>query len=215
MIPMRGDCMRWVMTILVVFILTSVAVAGEDVPVYRLHVGDQLRFVVWNEADLNITIEVLEDGSITLPLVGRLVVEGMPLTEVEEECRAALEMYLVNPVVNVIVTKAYVSSVKIIGRIQGPGKVYLQPGDTLLDVIATVGGFSSRCDVKHILILNKNGSRIVNLRPIVMNEEIEVEIDISVMDGDLIIVPEVDRPNWDKAITYINGIIQALILVAK
>ncbi len=215
MIPMRGDCMRWVMIILAIFILTSVAAADDAAPVYRLHVGDQLRFVVWNEADLNITIEVLEDGSITLPLVGRLVVEGMPLTEVEEECRAVLEMYLVNPVVNVIVTKAYVSSVKIIGRIQGPGKVYLQPGDTLLDVIATVGGFSSRCDVKRILILNENGSRIVNLRPIVMNEEIETEIDISVMDGDLIIVPEVDRPNWDKATTYINGIIQALILVAK
>ena len=215
MIPMRGDIMRLAFALLAIFLLATAAAAEEDESVYRLSEGDQVKFLVWGEGGLSITTLVLEDGSLSFPLVGRLVVEGLTLAEVEEKCRVELETYLIDPMVNVIVISPHVPRVKVLGKVTKPGKFITHPGDNLLDAIAYAGGFDERCDVRHILILNENGSRMVDLKELLKGEEPVADIDLSLMDGDFIFVPEVGRPDWDKATTYINGIIQSLIVISS
>ncbi len=201
---------------LLLFALSVGAYAQADTPVYRLRVGDQIRFQVWGESGLNITTEVLSDGSVSLPLVGRLNVIGMSLAEVEAECTRLLKTYLVNPIVSVMITSPHVPRVKVLGNVRNPGKFNIQYGDNLLDAIAYAGGFDERCDIKRILILNKNYAKFVNLKGFLRGEELQsdMDIDIAINDGDFVFVPEVGRPDWDKATSYISGIVQSLIVVA-
>ena len=207
-----GDTMRLAIFIILFLLPASPALAADAAPEYRLQVGDQIKFVVWNEDGLTIATLVLPDGSVTLPLVGRFVVDGMTLAEVEKECSSRLAAYLVDPVVNIIVTDPHISAVKILGRVQNPGKFDIRPGDTLVDAIAYAGGFASRCDIKRILILNRGNARLINLRTYLENEGNSTEADLTVLDGDLIIVPEVTRLNWSNAMPYVTAAIQSLII---
>jgi polysaccharide export outer membrane protein len=196
------------------FLLASVPAAADEKPVYRLQVGDQIKFVVWNESSLGAATEVLEDGSITFPLVGRLVVEGLTLAEVEEECRIRLQTYLLDPIASVIVTSPHVPRVKVLGKVKDPGKYNLRPGDTLIDAIAYAGGFEERCDIRHILILSREGGKIVNLKGYLEGDEGFPGMDIAMYDGDLVFVPETGRPDWDSATDVLSGIIRNLIVLA-
>jgi polysaccharide export outer membrane protein len=214
MMPARGDSMRWIFILLIISILALQAAADEEAPEYRLQYGDQVRFIVWNEADLSINTAVLDDGSVSFPLVGRIIVKGMTLAEVERLCVERLETYLVDPIVNVVVTSPHVPRVKILGKVKDPGKFIIQPGDTLLDAIAYAGGLDERCDIKRIIILNRGKARLLNIKALLLGGDIDPDIDLNVYDGDLIFVPEVGRPNWEKATTIISGIIQSIIVLA-
>ena len=137
----------------------------------------------------------------------------MTLADVEEECRTLLLIYLVDPVVTVVVTAPHVPRVKVLGKVVKPGKFVIQPGDTLLDAIAYAGGFDERCDIKRILILNKGSARLINLKGIINGEEVPEDYNLTLYDGDFIFVPEVGRPDWAQATSYVSGIIQSLIVV--
>ena len=204
--------MRLVTITIALIILVSTAYADEGVPEYRLQAGDQVKFMVWGESGLGINTQVLTDGSISFPLVGRIVVDGMTLTEIEEECRGRLQIYLVDPVVTVIVTAPHVPKIKVLGKVKEPGKFTIKPGDTLIDAIAYAGGFEERCEIKRILILNHGYAKFINLRAYLELEEERVKTDLTLYDGDLIIVPEVGRPDWAKAMPFVTALIQSLIV---
>ncbi len=206
--------MRLILAILIFLAASCAAYADDDPPEYRLQVGDEVRFLVWNEEALNATTEVLSDGTMTFPLVGRLTVLNMTLAEVEAECRDKLSRYLVDPVVNIVVISPHVPRFKIFGKVVGPGKYILQPGDTLIDAVAYAGGFGRRCDVKHILILNKGSAKLVNLKSYLLGEGGPPEEDLLIYDGDLIIVPEVGRPDWSLAMPYITAAVQSVVMSA-
>ena len=210
--------MRLTIFIILLFFALSVgAYAQDDAPAYRLQVGDQIRMQVWGESGLTVTTEVLNDGTVSFPLVGRLSVVGMTLAELESECTALLKTYLVNPIVSVVVTSPHMPRVKVLGKVRNPGKFNIQYGDTLLDAIAYAGGFDERCDIKRILILNKNYAKFVDLKSFLKGEELQSDMDIGIAinDGDFVFVPEVGRPDWGKATSYISGIVQSLIVVSS
>lgn len=207
-----GESMRIIISIVLLIFLVSPAFAGDEVPEYRLQVGDQIRFLVWGESGLGTTTQVLTDGSVSFPLVGRLLVVGMTLGEVEDECRVKLAKYLIGPIVNVVVTTPHVPRVKVLGRVASPGKFVIQPDDTLIDAIAYAGGFDERCDIKRILILNRGTAKLINLRDYLDNESGVPEGDLTINDGDLIIVPEVSRVDWGAAMPFITAAIQSLIM---
>jgi protein involved in polysaccharide export with SLBB domain len=200
---------------LLLFALSVGAYAQADTPVYRLQVGDQVRLSVWGESGLTVTTEVLSDGTLNFPLVGRLRVVGMSLSELEAECTSLLKTYLVNPIVSVMITSPHLPRVKVLGKVRDPGKFNIQYGDTLLDAVAYAGGFDERCDIGRIVILNKNYAKFVDLKSFLRGEELQSDmvIDIAINDGDLVFVPEVGRPDWAKATSYISGIVQSLIVV--
>jgi len=204
--------MRLAILITLLLIITAVTAAAEEAPEYRLQVGDLLRYTVWDEAGLLVETSVLPDGSVSFPIVGRIVVQGMTLPEVENICCDSLKKYFVNPVVNVIVLSSHIPEIKLLGRVAAPGKYRMRPGDTLIDAIAYAGGFSSRCDIKHIIIINRSNIKIVNLKSYLKGEGQLPETDLTIYDGDLIIVPEVLRPDYAKAMFIVNGIVQSLII---
>lgn len=80
------------------------------------------------------------DGTITIPLVGKVHAEGLTVDQLEGELTAQLAVYVRAPQVSVkrLITRA--DTIVVAGAFKNPGVYPLSNVRTLLDVISAVGG---------------------------------------------------------------------------
>lgn len=116
--------------------------------VYRIGVGDELTISVYEHPDLNKSFIVTSSGNVTFPLIGLIPVLGLTLEEVSENLKISLETdYLVDPKINVVLSRYDSQWVQITGSVVTPSKISLTGPLTLGEALATVGGIrSSRSD---------------------------------------------------------------------
>jgi len=120
---------------------------------YRLQAGDKLRVEVYKDAQVSQSVQIRPDGKITLPLVGDIAALGATPVELRERLTTALKDYVNNPVVTVIVVEATLPTAYVVGEVNHPGPVTLQPNMTVLQALAVAGGLKDFADTKNIRIL--------------------------------------------------------------
>lgn len=118
------------------------ASAATD-PVYRVGPADELKVTVFDETALSGTFRVDVDGSIAYPLVGRIIVAGRTVREIEESIVERLRNgYVRSPRVSVEIAQFRSRSVFIMGEVRTPGKYALDGDVTLLEVLALAGALT-------------------------------------------------------------------------
>lgn len=123
---------------------------------YVIGNSDVLAITVWKEPDVSRSIPVRPDGKISLPLVGEIQAAGRTPLQLEEEIAAKLQTYINKPDVTVIVQEINSEKFNILGRVVKPGSYPLSGAATVLDAIATAGGFQDFAKQKSIYILRSN-----------------------------------------------------------
>jgi polysaccharide biosynthesis/export protein len=124
---------------------------------YTLRQGDRLQVSVWKEEALNREVRVLPDGSISFPLVGRVVVSGLSTGEVEQRIRDGLKRYIPEAVVSVVVIAPEGNTVYVLGKVLKPGPVPLTSANTtVLQVLSQAGGLDRFADADRITVLRKS-----------------------------------------------------------
>jgi len=135
---------------------TPVVGLGKE---YRVGPNDLLDIEVLNLDGAKRTVRVNAAGSITLPLIGPVVVAGLTQEQIESHIGSLYgEKYLQNPQVSVFIREFTTERITIDGAISKPGIYPLVGQMTLLRVIALAGGFgpiANRNEVK----LFRNGDR--------------------------------------------------------
>jgi polysaccharide biosynthesis/export protein len=137
---------------------------------------------------------VLPDGSISFPLVGRIVVVGLSTAQVEKRIVDGLKPYIPDAVVSVVVTGTEGNSVFVIGKVLKPGQVALtSPETTVLQVLSQVGGLDRFANGDNIMVVRKapNDPRPQTMR-VRYNELIRgeaLDTNVVVRPGDTIVVP--------------------------
>lgn len=121
---------------------------------YRLGPGDQLRITVFNEEDLTGAFLVGSQGSIAYPLVGEVQAAGMTVPEFTAALQSALQAYVRQP--NVSVEVANYRPFFILGEVQRPGTYPYSAGLTVLNAVATAGGFTYRANRGRVFIRHAN-----------------------------------------------------------
>ncbi|HET8646367.1 MAG TPA: polysaccharide biosynthesis/export family protein [Vicinamibacteria bacterium] len=107
---------------------------------YVIGPEDILRVVVYGQADLSQTVVVQPDGSITFPLVGRIVASGLTPEDLRRSLVTLLsKRYLRNPQVTVTVQEYRSKSVFVVGEVARPGTYALQGATTVVEVLAKAG----------------------------------------------------------------------------
>ena len=110
---------------------------------YRIGPGDLLEIRVFEVKELDQVVRVSEDGSITLPLLGRVVVEGMTQEGVTKKLTDLLSAkYVKNPQVTIFIKEYKNQQVAVIGAIARAGSYELVGRKNLLQIISMAGGFS-------------------------------------------------------------------------
>lgn len=150
--------------------VAPVAQSGTPAPgarsdaTYVIGADDVLSISVWKEPDLSRSVTVRSDGKISLPLVGELQAEGRTPSQLEQTITAELRSYISEPQVAVIVQQTNSLKFNILGQVTKPGSYPLNSGTTIVDAIATAGGFRDFAKKKSIYVLRPdsrgNDSRI-------------------------------------------------------
>lgn len=125
---------------------------------YRLDTGDQLRIIVFGEEELSGEFVVDSSGGVSLPLIGQVDAEGLTLREFEGAVRQALQAgYLNDPRVNaeVLNFRPYY----ILGEVQEPGEYPYNSGLTVMNAVATAGGFTYRANTRVVYIKRAGSTR--------------------------------------------------------
>ena len=115
---------------------------------YRMGTGDILEVTIPSldapNKSTRVSLEIREDGTINLPLAGKLSCTGMTT----EECRTAIReaydgKFLKNPDVSVKVTEHNSVAIIVIGAVESPGRYTLtQNRSTLFEMLARADGLA-------------------------------------------------------------------------
>ena len=122
---------------------------------YRLVPGDKLRIEVYKDAQLSQSLQIRPDGKITLPLLGDIAAAGRTPLELREGIAQSLKQYITEPVVTVMVVESVPPTVYVMGEVNSPGPQPLHGQITVLQALATAGGFKDFAKTKDIRILRK------------------------------------------------------------
>lgn len=125
---------------------------------YVIGDDDMLEIVVWKEPELSKTVPVRSDGKISLPLVGELQAAGQTPTQLKTEITERLRNYITDPEVTVIVSKINSENFNVMGQVSKPGSYPLSVTTTVMDAIATAGGFRDFAKKKDVTILRENSN---------------------------------------------------------
>lgn len=126
---------------------------------YVIGPEDVLDISVWKEPDLTRTVPVRPDGKISLPLVNDIQAAGLTPVQLAATLAVMLKKYLTQPQVTVIVTQINSKRVYVLGEVNHPGPVPLLPGLTVLQALASAGGFSQFANQKQIYVLRSEGEK--------------------------------------------------------
>jgi len=180
---------------------------------YRVGPGDLLELKVFQVDELSQTVRVSEDGSITLPLLGRIVVEGLTQEGVVQKLTGLLQAkYVKNPQVTIFIKEYKNQQVAVIGAVEKAGSYELVGRKNLLQIISMAGGFSETAgngifilregadgatstiaiDLKDLLV---NGNQKLNI-PIEPNDVINVPVDREIR---VFVMGRVNKPGAIKA----------------
>ncbi len=159
---------------------------------YRVGAGDILRILVWGNNQLTGNATVRPDGLITLPLIGEVEAAGRTPSEVQQDISRRLVRFLKNEP-NVTVTLAEVNSYRIyvMGRVNQPGVFTPDSPVTILQALALARGLTEFADPNHIVVVRRDDSGVRRI-PFVYCQAVErgqVQMDITLMTGDTVVVP--------------------------
>ena len=180
-------------TLLIVAIASSSAALGGEVHAqqksssppsnsgtYILGPTDRVRVKVYGEPDVAGEYEVDATGYVSIPLAGRVKASGLTTRQLERSITSALSKGIVrDPRVNVEI--ALYRPFYILGEVKKSGEYPYRVGMTVLDAIASAGGFTYRANENKVY-LRRSGSPVEEIYPL--------DMPLLIYPGDNIRIPE-------------------------
>lgn len=149
---------------------------------YQLGAEDQIEVQIHGQGGAMVKTRIKSDGSITLPLVGRVRAADQTTQALATAIEAQLKRggLMTNPIVNVEILEYASRTVTMLGEFASPGLVPLDRPLTLSEIVARVGGLKQ--GASDTVVLRRAGGTVerYNLTLIARNEA----RDIVLLPGD-------------------------------
>lgn len=149
---------------------------------YRVGPKDLVEIKVFEVPELNVELRVSEDGSVDLPLIGHVDVQGLTEGEITVKLKTLLESrYVQRASVAVQVREFRSKPISVIGAVKSPGPLGFSGRWTLLEALTAAGGLAE-----------KHGNVIYVLRnaPNGLSDQIEIDVNDLMVRSD----PRVNIP---------------------
>jgi polysaccharide export outer membrane protein len=165
--------------------------AATDDPSYEIGAEDQLNVSVWKEPDISRMVPVRPDGKISLPLINDVQAAGLTPMQLAMSISEKLKKFIADPQVTVIVMAINSRRYYIVGEMTRTGAFPLVPHTTVLQALASAGGFSQFANMKGIYVLRIVDGKSVkfpfNYKDVIKG--VHTEQNIELKPGDTIVVP--------------------------
>jgi len=166
---------------------------------YRVEPGDTLVIEVLEDPSLNRSTVVLSDGRFSFPFAGTLRAEGQTVSQIEASIRSAIASnFASTPTVFVAVEPFELEGagdieIYLLGEVNTPGLVEMDPGSTVLQAIALAGGptrfaATKRFQLRRTASSGQQSVTIINYKA--LSQGATMSSDVILRDGDVILVPE-------------------------
>ncbi|KPK35584.1 MAG: hypothetical protein AMK70_05020 [Nitrospira bacterium SG8_35_1] len=123
---------------------------------YRVGGGDILNIIVYDEPDLTRNgMRIANDGTISFPLLGRLQIDNLTISQIEELIarKLAEKQLLLDAQVSVLVDQYGSKKYKVLGEVRRPGSYSLKADEHLIDAISNAGGVNPDTAGKEVVVV--------------------------------------------------------------
>ena len=192
-----------------------------------INTNDVLEVSVFGHPEMAATVRVDGQGMVTLPLIDRVKVQGMAVSEATSQiARLLADGYIVKPQVNVFVKNFREQKASILGQVTKPGVYDINPKTTLLELISMAGGLTPEAGDKASLkrdpakaVEGKGEEMTIDLIRLV--DQGDSSLNVAIMEGDKVFISkagliyvtgEVQKPNsykYQDKLTAIKAIAMA------
>jgi polysaccharide export outer membrane protein len=180
---------------LVLFLLaihSSHAGAAED---YILGGGDIVSITVYQQPDLATDARISQDdGTITFPLIGEVVLSGLSPEAAAKKISRLLKDggFIIRPEVALTVKEFQSQKIPIMGRVNQPGEYALKGESRVIEMITQAGGLKE--DAADVIVVVKENSGKTNKHEVDLLRFYagDMSQNIKVSEGDFILVPKMD-----------------------
>ena len=164
---------------------------------YILGAGDRIQLDVFNVPEYSGEHQILTDGSLNLPMIGKVSVGGRSLAQAEAAIAAQYAPLVRHAVVTILLLQPRPLQVAIAGEVNQPG-VYTLPltnnaqFPSLVEAIQTAGGLTQAADLRQIQVQRPQASgppqmTTVNLWELLQNGDLSQNL--ALQDGDTLLIP--------------------------
>ncbi len=212
---MEMETMKRILSVMALALLFGVATTraqeNETPSDYRIGAEDVLSVEFFGNTELNRKVRVLQDGAISLPLLGRLTIGGLSPVEAQDKIAQMLsDKGLVrNPQVTIFVEELKSRGVYVQGAVETPGIYQMPGGGRLLDMIGLAGGLSGNANERagntiYVVRTNSEGTedRIeIDTRALI--EAGDLSLNLRMEAGDIVMVPHEETHR-----VYVSGAVE-------
>jgi polysaccharide biosynthesis/export protein len=190
------------------------AVPQEDT--YIIGPGDSLALRFLNlstRPDLSGPVEVISDGTATVPLIGSVRLSGLTLSQASLWLQTLYARQLLRPELDLVLVRPRPIRVAIVGQVERPGVYTLTERETsqslatvpitgvptLVDAIQKSGGITADADLRQVTLRRRLPGEAVLYRRARVNllaliQEGDLVQNPILFDGDVIVLPKAEEP---------------------
>jgi polysaccharide export outer membrane protein len=158
---------------------------------YQIGSDDELDIVIWNQPQLSGKVIVGSDGTIAMPLIGRVPAAGQTPDLLKADLEKRYDRYVHGPNITVRVSDPASHVFYVIGEVNKPGAYRLHSGEVLSQALAEAGGFGEFADTSKIRILRHRETEtvVLTVNYNVVRSGGDLSADVPVEPGDTVSVP--------------------------
>ncbi|MGQ4647445.1 SLBB domain-containing protein [Lyngbya aestuarii] len=159
---------------------------------YTLGSGDRLRVDVFNVPEYSGEFQVLPNGTLNLPVVGSVSVQGLTLEGASQILANRYSSILKRPLINLSLLTPRPLKFSVAGEVSRPGAYSLplsegQKFPTITEVIKLAGGHTQAAALRDVQLQRNGVVYNINLWDLIQNGNLNQ--DVNLRDGDEIFIP--------------------------
>lgn len=190
------------------------AVPQDDAYIIGPGDGLSLRFLSLSTAqELSGPVEVISDGTATVPLLGSVRLTGLTLSQASLWLQSLYSRELLRPELDLSLVRPRPLRVALVGQVQRPGAYTLSTAElsetlaavpitglpTLVDAIQKAGGVTGEADLRQVVLRRRLPGEEVRYRRARVNllaliQEGDLVQNPILFDGDIIQLPKAEEP---------------------
>lgn len=177
---------------------------------YVLGPGDSIKIKVFKVEDYSGDYLVAADGTISMPLVGKVKVEGLSVQETMKLLSQKYSPYLKVPSVTVTLLTARPLKIHVTGEVNRPGAYEIegkQQIPSVTSILELAGGITTTADISQVQIRRSSQGREQILQANLWDylQQGNKTQDMVLRDGDVIFVPTVEQSNSEDIYRLTNA----------
>jgi protein involved in polysaccharide export with SLBB domain len=160
--------------------IASDSAAAYSMDNYVLGPNDKVKISIYGEDGLTGEYVISSDGKISLPLVGNVNAAGMSVKQFQDQLVTSYRDggYLRDPKITAEVVSA--RPFFILGEVKAPGQYPCLNGLTVMNAVATAGGFTYRADsddvfIRHAGAVQEQKEKLTDTTPVFPGDTIRIE----------------------------------------